>query len=231
MDNQDTHRLLKITRQQEYDCQTCIAILNRDIWINTGCVPWILDITETSEARYKVVIEGSGNFFLDINTPKYIHATQEEIVILENLSLIGEADERIQSLSRRVDQLEERCVDWEPVDRIYLGVYKYKQDEARFDLPEDLPEASEILVQVNWNTGKEGPSRFVDTRIWTENSNNGKQYAIYTSGYRYPQSALSYDTQCFWFPLKDCLRSIFVSSTDREKRSHGLRIHLLGYRH
>ena len=130
-------------------------------------------------------------------------------------------------------QMVNDSIFWTPVNHVELGRYLYQAGaEQAYVLPEaHVPtSASQVLIAVNWNTGCEGPSRFVDTEVFTKR-NNGVKYSMYTSGYRYPQGALSYDTQCFWFPIKDTNRTVYVHSKDIQSTNcHSLRLHILGYK-
>jgi hypothetical protein len=142
---------------------------------------------------------------------------------------------KIELLEARLEALERRFQDscfWQPVDHVALGQYNYLGNVLELLIPDNVVPAgaSEVLVAVNWNTGHEGPSRFVDTEVWTRHI-DGRKFSMYTSGYRYPQSALSYDTQCFWFPLRDTDRRLYVHSNDVQATNcHLLKLHIIGYR-
>ena len=142
---------------------------------------------------------------------------------------------RLEKLEARLQQLEQRLREgsfWQPVEHVSLGFYNFRGNVQEHVIPETVVPAgaTEVLVAVNWNSGNEGPSRFVDTAVWTQHS-DGRKFSMYTSGFRYPQNALSYDTQCFWFPLTGTDRKLYVHSKDVQIHNcHGLKLHIIGYR-
>lgn len=143
--------------------------------------------------------------------------------------------QRLEKLEARLQALEQRLRDssfWQPVDHHSLGFYNFRGNVQEHVIPETVVPAgaSEVLVAVNWNSGYEGPSRFVDTAVWTQHA-DGRKFSLYTSGFRYPQNSLSFDTQCFWFPLLGTDRKVYVHSKDVQLTNcHGLRLHIIGYR-
>ena len=141
----------------------------------------------------------------------------------------------ILELKSDLDNLRKEINDsifWTPVNHVLLGEYNYQTGtEQAYTLPEAYvpASASQVLIAVNWSTGTEGSQRWVDTEVSTKRK-SGIKYSMYTSGYRYPQIANSYDTQCFWFPIKDTNRTLYVYSKDCFPNGHGMRLHILGYK-
>lgn len=96
-------------------------------------------------------------------------------------------------------------------------------------MPETIPlEAKEVILLTFLRCGYEGPSRNFLTSIYTEDQ-QGK-YTRYVKGARYPQSAISFNSENISLPL-GIGRKIFVECEDVQKDNcHGLEIMVLGFR-
>ena len=117
--------------------------------------------------------------------------------------------------------------DGEPVN---IGFVSSSAGTQTFNLPTTLPAAARMVRIVAFHrSGNEGPSRQVLYRLWTEVE--GEHHVHFLYGYRYPQSAISFQAPEFWFPVGSQDRVIKASTESRQpSNDHGVHLYVSGYK-
>ena len=115
-------------------------------------------------------------------------------------------------------------------DPIRIGFIRSTSGTQTFPLPEALPSTARMVRIVAFHkSGNEGPGREVLYRLWTEA--RGEHHVHNFFGYRYPQSAISFRSPEFWFPVDPSAWVLKASTESRQpSNDHGVQLYVSGYK-
>lgn len=145
-----------------------------------------------------------------------------------------EQNKLIVSLTGKVTALEEKINSmklWESIPLASIGSFGFKsKDVVKYAIPTSIPAtATEVLIVYFLRCGNEPPSRDFKVNMWT--NVNGKKYQRVKFGHRYPQSAISFDSENLWFPISVQDRNLYVQSDDVQLNNcHNVQFFVIGYR-
>jgi hypothetical protein len=169
---------------------------------------------------------------------------KKEILLLkeELLEFKKKTDKKIKKLKlsenlnekekKKPKKLENKSnAEWESIKPIDLGNFACTSTDCQFkEIPKDIPdEAKELLILYHIRCGSEKEG-FFNINIWTENP-KGKKFVKIKRGYRYPQSAISFDSENLWFPFFKTNRKLYFQ-TDQiiTTNCHCFGFWIIGYR-
>ena len=120
-------------------------------------------------------------------------------------------------------------LSWEG-EPVSIGVVRSTSGTQSFTLPETLPSnASMVRINAFHRSGAEGPSRQVLYRLWTEVG--GEQHVHFLYGWRFPQSAISFQAPEFWFPVDTNNWAVKASTESRQpSNDHAVHLYVSGYK-
>eukprot|EP00092_Neocalanus_flemingeri_P007592 GFUD01008194.1.p1 GENE.GFUD01008194.1~~GFUD01008194.1.p1 ORF type:complete len:252 (+),score=49.96 GFUD01008194.1:24-758(+) len=120
-------------------------------------------------------------------------------------------------------------LSWEG-NPVKLGWIKSTSGVQSFNLPDALPmNASMVRIIAFHRSGNEGSSREVLYRLWTEVS--GAEHVHFLYGWRYPQSAISFQAPEFCFPIEKTDRTVKASRESiQPSNDHGVFLYVSGYK-
>ena len=152
---------------------------------------------------------------------------KEEQLILIKLKLTELNSQVI--ASSKVLPLTTQGLSWDGTP-VKIGFIRSAYSGAQtYPLPETLPSNARMVRIIAFHrSGNEGSGREVLYRLWTEVK--GEEHVHFLYGWRYPQSAISFQSPEFWFPVDQNNRYVKASTDSRQpSNDHGVYLYISGY--